>query len=84
MHGPSLGIETFLCNDDDGHTKKSCCPVSKFVVVVWDGLDESEISRPEILFQSAPAHNIYIFKKNMLILNIFIYDIIYMNINIYT
>ncbi len=26
---------------------------------VWDGLDESEISRPEILFQSAPdaSHN---------------------------
>ncbi len=24
------------------------------VVGVWDGLDESEISRPEILFQSAP------------------------------
>ncbi len=22
---------------------------------VWDGLDESEISRPEILFQSAPG-----------------------------
>ncbi len=21
LHGPSLGIETFLCNDDDGHTK---------------------------------------------------------------
>ncbi len=34
--------------------KKYCCPVSKFVVGVWDGLDESEISRPEILFQSAP------------------------------
>ncbi len=29
--------------------------VSKFVVGVWDGLDESEISRPEILFQSAPG-----------------------------
>ncbi len=24
---------------------------------VWDGLDESEISRPEILFQSAPGYN---------------------------
>ncbi len=35
------------------------CPVSKFVVGVWDGLDESEISRPEILFQSAPAKNRY-------------------------
>ncbi len=35
--------------------KKYCCPVSKFVVGVWDGLDESEISRPEILFQSAPG-----------------------------
>ncbi len=44
----------FLCNDDDGHTKNNCCPVSKFVVVVWDGLDESDISRPEILFQSTP------------------------------
>ncbi len=28
--------------------------VSKFVVGVWDGLDEIEISRPEILSQSAP------------------------------
>ncbi len=35
--------------------KKYCCLVSKFVVDVWDGLDESEISRPEILFQSAPV-----------------------------
>ncbi len=35
--------------------KKYCCPVSKFVVGVWDGLDESDISRPEILFQSAPG-----------------------------
>ncbi len=26
LHGPSLGIETFLCNDDDGHTKN---------IVVW-------------------------------------------------
>ncbi len=34
--------------------KKYCCPVSKFVVGVWDGLEESEISRPEILFQSTP------------------------------
>ncbi len=34
--------------------KKYCCPVSTFVVGVWDGLDESEISWPEILFQSAP------------------------------
>ncbi len=25
---------------------------------VWDGLDECEISRPEILFQSAPGHNL--------------------------
>ncbi len=24
---------------------------------VWDDLDESEISRPEILFQSAPARD---------------------------
>ncbi len=29
--------------------------VSKFVVGVWDGLDACEISRPEILSQSAPA-----------------------------
>ncbi len=36
--------------------KKYCCPVSNFVVDAWDGLDESEISRPEILFQSAPAY----------------------------
>ncbi len=35
--------------------KKYCCLVSKFVVSVWDVLDESEISRPEILFQSAPV-----------------------------
>ncbi len=28
---------------------------SKFVVGVWDGLDECEISRPEILSQSAPG-----------------------------
>ncbi len=27
---------------------------------VWDGLDESEISRPEILFQFAPVY-IYIY-----------------------
>ncbi len=27
--------------------------VSEFVVDVWDGLDECEISRPEILSQSA-------------------------------
>ncbi len=25
-------------------------------MVVWDGLDECEISRPEILFQSAPGY----------------------------
>ncbi len=41
--------------------KKYCCLVSKFVVGVWDGLDESEISRPEILFQSAPACNVMLF-----------------------
>ncbi len=29
--------------------------VSKCVVGVWDGLDACEISRPEILSQSAPA-----------------------------
>ncbi len=29
--------------------------VSKFVVDVWDGLDACEISRPEILSQSAPG-----------------------------
>ncbi len=28
---------------------------------VWDGLDESEISRPEILFQSAPGFRCIIF-----------------------
>ncbi len=38
--------------------KKYCCLVSKCVVGVWDGLDESEISRPEILFQSAPVYDI--------------------------
>ncbi len=31
--------------------------VSECVVGVWDGLDECEISRPEILSQSAPAYN---------------------------
>ncbi len=31
--------------------------VSKLVVGVWDGLDESEISRLEILSQSAPESN---------------------------
>ncbi len=30
--------------------------VSKFVVGVWDGLDACEISRPEILSQSAPGY----------------------------
>ncbi len=30
--------------------------VSNFVVGVWDGLDACEISRPEILSQSAPGH----------------------------
>ncbi len=30
--------------------------VSKFVVGVWDGLDACEISRPEIVSQSAPGH----------------------------
>ncbi len=39
--------------------QKYCCLVSKFVVDVWDGLDESEISRPEILFQSAPGPGPY-------------------------
>ncbi len=34
--------------------QKYCCPVSKLFVGVWDGLNECEISRPEILFQSAP------------------------------
>ncbi len=35
--------------------------VSKCVVGVWDGLDACEISRPEILSQSAPVSNpIYI------------------------
>ncbi len=31
--------------------------VSKFVVGLWDGLDACEISRPEILSQSAPVCN---------------------------
>ncbi len=31
--------------------------VSKCVVGVWDGLDECEISRPEILSQSAPGRD---------------------------
>ncbi len=31
--------------------------VSKFVVGVWDGLDACEISRPEILSQSAPGYH---------------------------
>ncbi len=30
--------------------------ISKFVVGVWDGLDVCEISRPEILSQSAPVY----------------------------
>ncbi len=30
--------------------------ISKFVVGVWDGLDACEISRPEILSQSAPVY----------------------------
>ncbi len=29
--------------------------VSEFVVGVWDGLDECEISLPEIMFQSCPV-----------------------------
>ncbi len=29
--------------------------VSKCVVSVWDGLDACEISRPEVLSQSAPG-----------------------------
>ncbi len=35
--------------------------VSKFVVGVWDGLDECEISRPKILSQSTPVY-IYIYR----------------------
>ncbi len=31
--------------------------VSKFVVGVWDGLDECDISQLEILSQSAPESN---------------------------
>ncbi len=55
FHGPILGIETFLCNDDDGHTKNIVVRFQN--LCVWDGLNECEISRPEILFQSAPASN---------------------------
>ncbi len=33
--------------------------VSNFVVGLWDGLDECEISRPEILSQSAPVYNMW-------------------------
>ncbi len=35
--------------------KKGLSVVSEFVVGVWDGLDECEISLPEILSQSCPA-----------------------------
>ncbi len=36
--------------------KKRVVCISEFVVGVWDGLDESKISRPEILSQSTPGH----------------------------
>ncbi len=35
--------------------KKVLSVVSEFVVVVWDGLDECEISLPGILSQSCPV-----------------------------
>ncbi len=35
--------------------KKGLFMVSEFVVGVWDGLDECEISLPEIMFQSCPV-----------------------------
>ncbi len=40
---------------------------------VWDGLDECEISRPEILSQSAPD-------KNECILNLYSEDSVYLYI----
>ncbi len=40
--------------------KISLSVVSKFVVGVWDGLDACEISRPEILSQSAPGNDLQI------------------------
>ncbi len=53
MHVHSLSFFFFFY----GHTKKKrvFC-ISEFVVGVWDGLDESKISRPEILSQSTPGH----------------------------
>lgn len=53
----------FLC---DGHTKNRVVRVSEFVVSVWDGLDECEISRPKILFQSAPAFKCHLHRANSL------------------
>ncbi len=56
MHGPSLGIETFLCNDDDGHTKillsgfKICCGCMGWPEWEWDFLAWN-------FFQSAPDYN---------------------------
>ncbi len=35
--------------------KKGLSVLSEFVVGVWDGLDECEISLPEILSQSCPV-----------------------------
>ncbi len=35
--------------------KKRVVHVSEFVVGVWDGLDECQISLPEILSQSCPV-----------------------------
>ncbi len=40
--------------------KISLSVVSKFVVGVWDGLDACEISRSEILSQSAPGNDLQI------------------------
>ncbi len=39
--------------------------VSKFVVGLWDGLDVCEISRPENLSQSAPAHILAILSNTL-------------------
>ncbi len=40
--------------------KKGLSVVSEFVVGVWDGLDECEISLPEILSQSALFYTVVV------------------------
>ncbi len=49
--------------------KISLSVVSKFVVGVWDGLDECEISRPEIMSQSAPV-TIYIMLRTSCVVHL--------------